>query len=75
VFDRFDEDGDDQLSREEFTRLTERMRERFEGGPQGRGPRGPGFEGGRRRGGPEGGRPQRPEAESEDEKPADSNST
>lgn len=83
IFDRFDENGDDQLSRDEFMQLTERlreMRERFgQGGPGGRGPRGEGF-GGPRRGGPEGGRPprpQRPDAESgaESESPeADENS-
>ncbi len=57
IFDRFDENGDDQLSREEFIEMSDRlreMRERFgEGGP--RGPRGDGF------GRPP--RPQRPEGE------------
>jgi hypothetical protein len=57
LFDRFDENGDDQLSREEFLKLTKAMREmrgRFEqggppfGGPQGGRPgrRGPGGRGG-----------------------------
>jgi Ca2+-binding EF-hand superfamily protein len=69
IFDRFDEDSDEQLSRDEFLKLTEwtrEMRERFVGGGQrGRGPRGEGA-GGPGRGGPRGDRPprpQRPEAE------------
>ncbi len=68
VFDRFDENGDDQLSREEFMKLSERMRELRErmsrdhehGMHEGRGPRrGPprGDESPRRR------RPLRPELE------------
>lgn len=72
IFDRFDENGDDQLSRDEFIKLTEwtrEMRERFTASrPQGRGPRGEGV-GGPGRGGPRGERargdrpprPQRPE--------------
>lgn len=67
MFDRFDENGDDQLSREEFMQLSTTlrdMRERFtEGGPRGRGPRGGGFGPPDREGRPP--RPQRPEAEPE----------
>jgi hypothetical protein len=72
MFDRFDENGDDQLSREEFMQLSDTlrdMRERFtEGGPRGRGPRGGGFGPPERGGRPP--RPQRPEAEP-DTPPAD----
>ena len=71
VFDRFDENGDDQLSREEFMNLTESIRERM----QGRRPGGPRGEGG----GPPGrdrprgerpGRPPRPDSDSGAEAPA-----
>ncbi len=66
LFDRFDGNGDDQLSREEFKQLSDTlrdMRERFtEGGPRGRGARG-GFGSPDRGGRPP--RPQRPEAEPE----------
>jgi len=75
VFERFDENKDDQLSREEFMKLADRMRqmrERMEGpsperdgergAREGRGPRrGPPGEDGPRRGG----RPQRPPLESD----------
>ncbi|MDZ4656934.1 MAG: EF-hand domain-containing protein [Bythopirellula sp.] len=65
MFDRFDANGDDQLSRDEFMQMTDRlreMRERFgQGGPGGRGPRGGEGFGGPRRGGPAGGRPPRPQ--------------
>ena len=51
LFDRFDEDGDGQLSREEFMKLTEEMRNR-RGGPGG--PGGPKADRGPRPGPPEG---------------------
>ncbi len=54
VFDRFDEDGDDQLSREEFMKLADHMREMRQ--RHGRGGHGPGR--GPRRG-PPGDRPPR----------------
>lgn len=68
LFDRFDENGDGQLSRAEFTRLAERMQQmrsragQGQGGPRmgqgrGRGPGGPGGEEGR----PRRRRPARPE--------------
>lgn len=64
LFDRFDENKDGQLSRDEFMQLTNwtrEMRERFAGaGPRGRGPRGEGV-GGPGRGGPRGDRPPRPQ--------------
>lgn len=56
VFDRFDENGDDQLSREEFMKLTDSMRQRMsERGRRPSGPRGEGF------GPPDRDRPGRPE--------------
>ncbi len=55
VFDRFDENGDDQLSREEFMKLADEMRERMsEAGRRPGGPRGEGF------GPPDRDRPERP---------------
>ena len=71
MFDRFDANGDDQLSREEFMSLTETlrgMRERISGrGPQRGGPPGGGFGRPNRGGpgGPGGERPRRPAADIE----------
>lgn len=70
MFDRFDADGDDQLSREEFTNLAERlreMRERMGDAAQRRGGGRGGEYGPPGRGRPP--RPQRPEAASEPESP------
>jgi Ca2+-binding EF-hand superfamily protein len=70
MFDRFDADGDDQLSREEFTSLAERlqeMRERVGDAGQRRGGGRGGEYGPPGRGRPP--RPQRPEAASEPESP------
>lgn len=59
MFDRFDADGDGLLNREEFTRLTERLRERFSADGPRRGAPGQG-RGGGSRGGPRDGRGPRP---------------
>ena len=72
VFDRFDEDGDDQLSREEFMRLADHMREMHQRhghhrqGHHGQGHHRQGRSGhGPRRGPPGDGPPPRPDLESE----------
>ncbi|MCA9229045.1 MAG: EF-hand domain-containing protein [Planctomycetales bacterium] len=72
LFDRFDKNDDDQLSREEFMELTEAMRnlrerfgqgrERAFGGGRDRGDR-PGPPGPPDRGGPDGPRPPRPDSD------------
>lgn len=59
MFDRFDADGDGLLNREEFTRLTDRLRERLGGDGPRRGAPGQG-RGGGSRGGPRDGRGPRP---------------
>lgn len=63
VFERFDEDGDDQLSRDEFMKLSDKMREMRERMMRGRGPRGDGPPRDRDDDGPRRRRPQRPQFE------------
>ena len=67
MFDRFDENGDDQLSRDEFMKLSDTLREMRDrmgqGGPRRRGPGGEGFGPPERGGRPP--RPQRPESDSD----------